>query len=116
MTPEQVLNAIKNKQLLELIYYSGAKTKKHIMISRIQKWYRKKLLCLQYDDNDWSKPFFIRMIFHEYQDEWLVRYANGVIHKCRYKTFSNYTGSKKSELRRWIFDNMTIEDLGYKGW
>ena len=125
-----IKNNIESLDILTHIYYMGTSTRQQKLLNtfiknnyakKIQKWYKSKINPSFEGDGTPAeeKRDFIRLIFLNYKQEWLDDYVNGkwgVINKCSYRQFPPYNGTKKSELRKWMFENMTLSDLYYQGY
>jgi len=115
INPQSIKTVITDINVLENIYYFGTYTKEQRMVRKIQKWYKSLPNLNDEYEGDWDKSFYTRMLFSEYSGTMLDDYPNMVINKCSYTRFEPYTGSKKSELRKWILNNMTCSDMCYFG-
>lgn len=96
---------------------------------KIQRWYRSQIPINDETTDDiknWdSRSFFIRYVFKTYDQNALDTYVyprnkehRGVIGKIKYfknKDLEPYTGNKNSDLRKWMFKELTIDDLACIG-
>ena len=84
----------------------------------IQKWYNN---YKNYDeDDDWEKGTYIRMMMMNYDVSDILEYPERARNKIKLyspkpiKPVGKF--EKKSEVRKWIMDNMDIEDIYLVGY
>ena len=120
MDPVVVARSINDKFILEHIYSFGVHSRdvllRNAAIKAIQRWYRKYSPI--YID---SYSGMIRTIFREYSDEYVYNYPGFAIYKMRrlrpyeFIEFMDIMFQCRSEIRRWLMNNLNIHDLEYIG-
>jgi|LauGreDrversion4_2_1035121.scaffolds.fasta_scaffold10610_9 hypothetical protein len=118
--PMVVARRVNDKFVLHHIYSFGVKSRdvllRNAAVKAIQRWYRKYRL---FDGDTYSG--MIRTIFREYSDEYVYNYPGFAIYKMRrlrpheFIEFMDIMFQFKSEVRRWIMNNLNIHDLAYIG-
>jgi hypothetical protein len=126
--PMVVARRVNDKFVLHHIYSFGVKSRdvllRNAAVKAIQRWYRKYRL---FDGDTYSG--MIRTIFLEYSDEHVFNYPGFAVYKMR-RLRNNLSQSRqphefiefmdimfqfKSEIRRWIMNNLNAHDLAYIG-
>ena len=111
--------------ILNLVYAMGAKTKEQvfqvIMAKKIQRWYRRKLVENAEEETCFNianvfkpqKSKDIRMIHKEYTDAMIMRYPTFAQNKVGIQV--PFTGTKRSDVIRWMMKNMHGSQIAYVG-
>lgn len=120
MDPIVVARSINDKFILEHIYSFGVKSRdvllRNAAVRSIQRWFRK----YSHIDGD-SYSGMVRTIFREYSDEYVYNYPGFAIYKMRrlrpheFIEFMDIMFQCRSEIRRWLMNNLNVHDLEYIG-
>jgi len=120
LDPQLVAMRINDKFILHHIYSFGVKSRdvllRNAAVRSIQRWFRKYRPI----DGD-SYSGMVRTIFREYSDEYVFNYPGFAVYKMRrlrpfeFIEFMDIMFDFRSEVRRWIMNNLNIHDLAYIG-
>ena len=120
MNPQVVTMRITDKFILHNIFSFGAKPRdvliRNIAVKCIQRWFRKYRVL----DGD-SYSGMIRTIFREYADYYVFDYPVFSVYKMWMHRptepimYLNITFFHRSQVRKWIFENLNHNNLTYIG-
>ena len=118
MDPVKVVSVL-DQDILNLVYSMGAMNKKQLIekisIKKIQSWYRKKIEEYRLFAREVANPksMSIRLINREYDTPMLMNYP--FFAQNRVGIQADFSGTKRSDVIKWMMTNMTGPQLSYVG-
>lgn len=117
--PSDIINVINSNDILENIYYMGAYDRKALFAIKIQRWYRSFRSVDDIDDDINTKGECLRIMHKLYGNGSMSDYPPFAIRKTLTydRVLEPFTGdiNKRTDVIRWIRNNMDIGDIMYVG-